>query len=62
MSGPLLLEAAIQMSAKACPDQPARTWDLLRTALDEGLQSKEVERVEFFIDLDEPTIPAVAEA
>ena len=39
MSDPLLLEAAIQMLAKACPDQPARTWDLLRTALDEGFQS-----------------------
>ena len=39
MSDPLLLEAGIQMLAKACPDQPARTWDLLRTALDEGFQS-----------------------
>ena len=39
MSDALLLEVAIQMLAKACPDQPARTWDLLRTALDEGFQS-----------------------
>jgi hypothetical protein len=47
MSDPLLLEAAIQMLAKACPDQPARTWDLLRTALDEGFQSIDQRLKEF---------------
>lgn len=39
MSDPVLVEAGIQMLTEACPDQPARTWDLLRTALDEGSQS-----------------------
>jgi hypothetical protein len=39
MSDPVLVEAGIEMLAEACPDQPARTWDLLRTALDEGFQS-----------------------
>jgi hypothetical protein len=39
MSDPVLVEAGIQRLAEACPDQPARTWDLLRTALDEGFQS-----------------------
>src|SRR4051812_26031141 len=36
---PSLREAGIQMLAEACPDQPAETWDLLRTALTEGLQN-----------------------
>jgi hypothetical protein len=39
MSDPVLVEAGIEMLAEACPDQPARTWDLLRTARDEGFQS-----------------------
>jgi Plasmid pRiA4b ORF-3-like protein len=39
MSDPIRLEAGIQMMAKACPDQPEASWDLLRTALDEGFQS-----------------------
>jgi hypothetical protein len=39
MSDPVRLEAGIRLLAKACPDQSARTWDLLRTALDEGFQS-----------------------
>ena len=39
MSDPVRLEAGIQMLAEACPDQPAGTWDLLRTALGEGFQS-----------------------
>ncbi len=39
MSDPGLLEAGVQMLAAACPDQPASTWDLLRTALDDGFQS-----------------------
>jgi hypothetical protein len=39
MSDPVLVEAGIQRLAEACPDQPARTWDLLRTVLGEGFQS-----------------------
>lgn len=39
MSDPLRLEAGIQLMAAACPDQPAATWDLLRTALREGFES-----------------------
>src|SRR5215831_18628109 len=39
MSDPVLVEAGIEMLAGACPDEPAPTWDLLRTALDEGFQS-----------------------
>lgn len=39
MSDPVRLQAGIQMMAEACPDQPAGTWDLLRTVLSEGFQS-----------------------
>ncbi len=39
MSDPVLLEAGIEMFAEACPDQPPATWDLLRSALDQGFQS-----------------------
>ncbi|MBV9489853.1 MAG: plasmid pRiA4b ORF-3 family protein [Verrucomicrobia bacterium] len=39
MSDPVLVEAGIQRLAEACPDQPARSWDLLRTVVDEGFQS-----------------------
>ena len=39
MSDPVRLEVGIQMMAEACPDQPAETWDLLRTVLSEGFQS-----------------------
>ena len=39
MSDPVVLEAGIQMLAEACPDQPPGTWNLLRTALEEGFQS-----------------------
>lgn len=39
MSEPLRLEAGIQMMAAACPDQPAGTWDLLRTVLKGGFES-----------------------
>ena len=39
MSDPLRLEAGIQMMASACPDQPAGTWDLLRTVLNQGFES-----------------------
>ena len=43
MSDPVRLEAGVQMLADACPGQSARTWDLLRTVLDEGLQSIDFE-------------------
>ncbi len=36
---PALQEAGIQMLAESCPDEPAGTWDLLRTVLTEGLES-----------------------
>ena len=36
MSDPVRLETGVQMLAAACPDQPPGTWDLLRTALEEG--------------------------
>jgi hypothetical protein len=39
MSDPVRLEAGIEMLAEACPDQPAGTWDLLRTVMGEGFQS-----------------------
>jgi hypothetical protein len=39
MSDPVRLEAGVQMLAEACPGQAARTWDLLRTVLDEGFES-----------------------
>ena len=39
MSDPVLIEAGIQVLANACPDESPRTWDLLRTALDEGFRS-----------------------
>ena len=39
MSDPSRLQAGIQMLAEACPEQPAGTWDLLRTALNEGFES-----------------------
>ena len=39
MSDPLRLEAGIQMMTEACPDQPAGTWDLLRSILNEGFES-----------------------
>jgi hypothetical protein len=34
-----LREAGVQILAEACPEEPAETWDLLRSALEEGLQS-----------------------
>ena len=37
MSDPVRLEAGIQLLAEACPDQSARTWELLHTVLGEGL-------------------------
>lgn len=39
MSDPVLMAASLQMLADACPDQPAQTWELLRTTLAEGFQS-----------------------
>ena len=39
MSDPVRLEAGVQMLTEACPGQSARTWDLLRTVLDDGFQS-----------------------
>ena len=39
MLAPTMVETGIQLLAKACPDQPSQTWDLLRTAMDEGLRS-----------------------
>ena len=39
MSDPLRLEAGIQIMAAACPDEPAGTWDLLRTVLNQGFES-----------------------
>jgi hypothetical protein len=39
MSDPVLLEVGIERLAEACPDEPARTWDVLRTVVDEGLES-----------------------
>ena len=39
MSDPVWLEASVRMLAEGCPGQSARTWDLLRTVLDEGFQS-----------------------
>ena len=39
MSDPALLEAGVQMLAAAHPEQPASSWNLLRTALQEGFQN-----------------------
>lgn len=36
---PVVREAGIQLLAEACPEEPAGTWDLLRTTLEEGLRS-----------------------
>ncbi|MBV9033590.1 MAG: hypothetical protein JO182_03765 [Acidobacteriaceae bacterium] len=36
---PALREAGIQLLAEACLQEPAGTWDLLRTTLEEGLRS-----------------------
>jgi hypothetical protein len=39
MLAPAMVEAGILMLAEACPDQAPQTWDLLRTAMDDGLRS-----------------------
>jgi hypothetical protein len=39
MSDPVRLEAGVQMLAEVCPGQATQTWDLLRTALEEGFES-----------------------
>jgi hypothetical protein len=44
MSDPRLLQAGIELFAKACPEQPPATWDLLRSTLDEGYRSRNVAR------------------
>jgi hypothetical protein len=36
---PVRLETGIQLLAEACPDQSARTWELLHNVLGEGFQS-----------------------
>jgi hypothetical protein len=35
----LLVKAALAVLAEACPEEPAQTWDLLRTVLDQDFQS-----------------------
>ncbi len=39
MSDPVMVETGIRMFAEACPDEPQKTGDLLRTALDEGFRN-----------------------
>jgi len=39
VSDPVLVETGIAMLAEACPEEPAQTWELLSTVLDEGFQS-----------------------
>ena len=39
MSDPVLLEAGIQMLVEAHPEQESGTWELLRSALDDGFRS-----------------------
>ena len=39
MLAPAMVETGILMLAEACPNQPRETWDLLRTAMDDGLRS-----------------------
>jgi hypothetical protein len=41
IADPASVEATIRMLAWTNPDQPARTWDLLRETLDEGWRSIE---------------------
>jgi Plasmid pRiA4b ORF-3-like protein len=39
MLAPAMVETAILMLAEACPDQAFQTWDLRRTAMDDGLRN-----------------------
>jgi len=39
MSDPVLVEAGVQMFAAACPDEPPRTWQILRSALEDGFRN-----------------------
>ena len=39
MLAPTMVETGILMLADACPEQPPETWELLRTAMDDGLRS-----------------------
>jgi hypothetical protein len=48
IADPASVEATIQMLAWTNPDQPARTWDLLRETLDEGWRN--IERILRHID------------
>ena len=47
MLEPVMVESGIRMLTKACPDQPAQTWDLLRTPVDDGLRSIDLRLKEF---------------
>jgi hypothetical protein len=47
MLEPVRAESGIQLLTKACPDQPAHTWDLLRTVVDEGLRRIDLRLKEF---------------
>ena len=39
MLEPFTVEAGIQMLTESCPDTSAKTWDLLRRVVDDGLRS-----------------------
>ena len=39
MLAPAMVETGILMLAETCPDQSPETWELLRTAMDDGLSS-----------------------
>src|ERR1039458_2587143 len=39
MLAPAMVESGILMLAESCPDQSPETWELLRTAMDDGLSS-----------------------
>ena len=39
MLAPAIVETGILMLAEACPDQATQTWELLRSAIDDGLRS-----------------------
>src|ERR1019366_1087001 len=39
MLAPTMVETGILMLAETCPDQSPETWELLRTAMDDGLRS-----------------------
>ena len=39
MLAPAMVQTGILMLAETCPDQSPETWELLRTAMDDGLSS-----------------------